>query len=421
MCKKLTLQEIKERLLKINPNIAILGEFEKETGKTKRRIKRFIKCKCLIDGYEWSPTLDSLMSGFGCPECGRIHVTLTEIKERLSKTNPNIEILGEFYEKTSETQKYISRYAKCKCKIDGYVWNVIWEHLLKGKGCPKCAGHIKPTLDEIKDKILNINSNIEVLNQFEKEVGITKKRIKTFINCKCKIDGYIWNTSLNSLFSGSGCPKCAGNIKLTLEDVKEKLLKINPNIKVLSDKYINGTSKLKCRCLIDGYIWGITWNDLRRGQGCPKCYRRNNFGENNPSWKGGITPLYNHLRSVAILKWKQDSFEKYNYKCDITGAHNTELTIHHLYNFSDIIQETMNTLNIPIYQEINKYADKELRLIESTCLKLHYKHGLGVCISEKEHKLFHSIYGRKNNTIKQYMKFKQMRLEQLNKDKIKAS
>ena len=414
MCKKLTLQEIKERLLEINPNILVLGEFEKETGKTKKRVKRFIKCKCLIDGHEWSPTLYSLMSGFGCPECGRIHFTLAEVKERLSKTNCNIEVLGEFYKKINKSQKHTSRFIKCKCKIDGYVWEDTWEHLLKGKSCPKCAGHIKPTLNEIKEKMLNINSNIEMLNQFEKEVGITKKCIKTFVNCKCKIDGYIWHTSLNSLFSGFGCPKCAGNIKLTLEEVKTKLLEINPDIEVLSDKYVNGTSKLKCRCLIDNHIWGITWNDLRRGNGCPKCYRENNFGENNPSWKGGITPLRNHLSSFTILQWKKDSFKKYNYKCDITGNHNVKLIIHHHHNFSDIVQETMDILKLPVYQEINKYTDMELKLIETTCLKLHYKYGLGICLSEQEHILFHSIYGRKNNTIDQYKKFKQKRINELN-------
>jgi len=58
----------------------------------------------------------------------------------------------------------------------------------------------------------------------------------------------------------------------------------------------------------------------------------------------------------------------------------------------------------------------ELNLINYTCIELHYKYGLGVCLCEKEHKLFHSIYGRKNNTKKQYDDFKAMRLEQIGDD-----
>ena len=60
-------------------------------------------------------------------------------------------------------------------------------------------------------------------------------------------------------------------------------------------------------------------------------------------------------------------------------------------NFSEILQETMEFLNLPIYKQINKYTDEELKSIEEKCLEMHYKYGLGVCLCEEEHKLFHIL------------------------------
>ncbi|HEY5588144.1 MAG TPA: hypothetical protein VIK86_04210 [Candidatus Paceibacterota bacterium] len=163
-----------------------------------------------------------------------------------------------------------------------------------------------------------------------------------------------------------------------------------------------------CRCKIDNHIWGITWSNLQK-YGCPVCYVKRESGENSYLWKGGITPLSHRLRG-KIQQWRVDSFIKYNSKCDIT-KNNKECQIHHFHNFSDILIETLETLFLPIYQDISKYKETELKSIEELCLKLHYKYGLGVCLCKEEHKLFHIAYGIKNNTKEQYIEFKKSRLQ----------
>jgi len=80
--------------------------------------------------------------------------------------------------------------------------------------------------------------------------------------------------------------------------------------------------------------------------------------------------------------------------------------IHHLYNFNSILKETLKILDIPIHKNIKKYTIKELTLISRTCEQIHYKYGLGVCLSKEVHKEFHSLYGTKNNTKEQFEEFK---------------
>lgn len=315
-------------------------------------------------------------------------LTLKIIKERLIIINPNIEILSK---------EYINNKADllCKCKFDNYEWITSWNRLKKGEGCPQCR---KFTIEKINKRLLTINPNIEILSN--KYVNARAK-----LKIRCKIDNCIFNASWEELLKGKMCPQCVGSMKLI--GIKEKLKTINENIEILSDVYIDNTTKLGLRCKVDGHLWQGLWRYLLQGHGCTECMSRNMSGKNSRNWKGGISNLAEHLR-CHILLWKKDSMKNCNYKCTITGEKFD--VIHHLYNFSDILQETMDTLCLPIYQEINKYTDIELKLIDAKCLELHYKYGLGVCLTNEEHNLFHSIYSKHNNTPQQYDEFRKMRL-----------
>lgn len=336
-------------------------------------------------------------------------LTLEIIKLRLKEINPNIEILNT---------EYINQKTKlrCKCLKDEHEWEATWVNLSVGKGCPKCASvaRVKQqslTIEEIKERLLKINPNIKVLSD---EYINSHTKLK----CKCLIDGYEFQTAWGSLSQGVGCKICAINSReqkqrLSIQKIKEKLKEIDSNIEILSNEYKNNKSKLKCRCKIDGYEWNTTWMSLQQGCGCPMCSINSKKGESNINWKGGITPLHNYLRHV-ITPWKIDSFTKYNNMCDITGIKSNENIIHHSIGFSAILKETMTRLNLPIYQQINQYTSLELKSIEKLCLKLHYHYGLGICLCKYEHDLFHKIYGKGDNTKKQYEEFKKNRLDKLN-------
>ena len=150
--KKKTHEKFINEMKKINENIEILGEYV--NARTK------IKCRCKKDRFEWEVKPNDLLNGCGCPKCAdNIQNKTTEyFINELKEINDNIEILGE----------YISNKAKikCRCKIDKYEWEATPNSLLSGQGCPKCSGNIKKTTEEFKQEMKEINDNIEVLGEY---------------------------------------------------------------------------------------------------------------------------------------------------------------------------------------------------------------------------------------------------------------
>ena len=167
------------------------------------------------------------------------------------------------------------------------------------------------------------------------------------------------------------------------------------------DEYINGSSELKfiCKC---GREDLKTLPAFKLTPYCTKCHKVQKL-DSPYAWKGGISPIAEYCRK-HIDKWKADSMKKYNYKCDITGSPFD--VVHHLNkNFSDILHETLQTLGLEP-KKIKCYTKEELESIVSYCNELHDEYGLGVCLSEDMHKLFHQEYGMENNTSQQYYEFK---------------
>ena len=248
--KTLTHEEFLEKFYVKNENaenIEILGKYEKSNIK--------IKCKCKVDGYEWETTPNVLLRGYGCPKCAGVKRKNTEqFIQELEKINSNIEVVGEYVNARTKI--------KVRCKIDGYIWEVVPNSLLNGRGCPKCSNKVRKDTEYFINEMKNINNNIEFLGEY--------KGAFTKIKCKCKIDNYEWYTVPNSLLNGQSCPKCGGTMKLTHEEFVNRMKEINDDIEILGE-YVNHKTKIKCKCKIDNTIWFARPNGLLRGTGCPKC------------------------------------------------------------------------------------------------------------------------------------------------------
>lgn len=189
--------------------------------------------------------------------------THEEYVAELAGINPNIEVVGEY---VNSKTKIIHR-----CKIDGYEWRVAPVCILRGQGCPRCAGNERYGHEEYVKRVSIINPNIEVVGTYINNA--------TPILHRCRLDGNEWIVKPNSILQGHGCPICglisSGNMKRKthLRYVQE-VEKINPNIEVVG-RYIDCVTNILHRCKIDGYEWMAKPNNILNGKGCPKCNASN--------------------------------------------------------------------------------------------------------------------------------------------------
>lgn len=63
-------------------------------------------------------------------------------------------------------------------------------------------------------------------------------------------------------------------------------------------------------------------------------------GQENPNWKGGLTPFVKLLRATGKYKeWRGGIFKRDNYVCQLCGVLGGKLNAHHVKKFIDILRE----------------------------------------------------------------------------------
>ena len=185
--------------------------------------------------------------------------THEEYVKELAEKNPNVEVIGIY---CGNRIKIPHRCKKC-----GNVWDASPTNILRGSGCPVCAGNLKLTNQEYIQKLQEINQDIEPIETYINS--------DTKIKHRCKIDRYIWESSPSNLLQGRGCPVCANKRKslfkpMTHEEYVKRVNNINPNLEVIGT-YIGSKIKISHKCKIDGHVWDVIPGNILRGAGCPIC------------------------------------------------------------------------------------------------------------------------------------------------------
>lgn len=282
--------------------------------------------------------------------------------------------------------------------IKGHSYKSSYNSLLRGDGCKVCA-KLKPYY-EIKE--LLESEGYEILNKAEDFKGSAKTKMRY----KCP-NGHINSSVCSSLRAGSRCNDCA------LEKVrdmhrfdKNKVIElINSNgfkINRFIEEYKNCKSRVSVTCT-KGHTYDTRIENVLYRKNCRICGRLNAKGENHYLWNGK-TNMSEYMRS-NLETWKNNVLKNSGYKCFITGK-NGKFEVHHQINFSDILDETLKDLNLDYQEKVEDYGD-DLQNIIDLCLKKHYEYELGIVMLKDIHKLFHSVYGIKNNTMEQVLEFKQ--------------
>ena len=79
--------------------------------------------------------------------------------------------------------------------------------------------------------------------------------------------------------------------------------------------------------------------------------------------------------------------------------------MHHIRGFSLILNEAIDKINFPIYDNVSDYSDEQLDKIFNTFYSLQESYKNYICLTESVHKQFHAIYGYGNNTEEQWNEF----------------
>lgn len=248
------------------------------------------------------------------------------------------------------------------CDREGYKSQSAISSIMRGSQFKKFDKRNPFAKDNI---ILWMKNNYKYsIMEFKEYLGQCEKNII----CNCEEHGEFIR-SWNEIYCGSGCPLCANNICLTIEQAKENIYKRNPNIKILSNIYINSYEKLQCGCLKDGHTWESSYHNLYY-HGCPECKRRKQINIYITEEERKIGRNYPEYR-----KFVKEVLERDNYTCQITFKESDRVTVHHIEGY-------------------NWCKDKRTDIDN------------GIVLNEDIHKLFHSIYGYGDNTKEQFEEFK---------------
>jgi hypothetical protein len=198
--------------------VVFLGFVGEQTGS---EIK--IKLRCLLDGHEWSPTMNNFMKGSGCPECKRL--TISKGKKLPDEiVSDNFMKSGSFKKGTlfwrSGKRDSYGRLVTWKywcpaCSIDEYVTagvcSGVFEddsaHLKSGVLSCRCSKHYRWTKEQREYQIakaLNGSDHYEFMSWDEDYRGAS-----TRIIIKCKHHGIFTIPLSKFIYRGQRCSSCA--------------------------------------------------------------------------------------------------------------------------------------------------------------------------------------------------------------------
>jgi len=148
----------------------------------------------------------------------------------------------------------------------GHTWQAVPASIQQGSWCPTCVGKL---------------NGADALQQL-REIALAKGGeclAETYTNGNMKLpwrcaEGHRWDSTANSIRSGSWCPKCAMKIKgpKRMGLAACQAAASARGGQCLSDSYVNTDTKLLWRCGDCGFVWkAIPYTVVRLGTWCPKC------------------------------------------------------------------------------------------------------------------------------------------------------
>lgn len=234
---------------------------------------------------------------------GKRQKTHEEYVSELAIKNPTIKVIGRYINASTKIMHY--------CLKHDVQWETTPSRALEGVGCEICKkekfrqSRCK-THQQYVEEVERLNPNIEVVDDYIDS--------KTPIKHYCKKHNIFWNVMPCNVLSGCGCVECgkektSDKNSKTREQYIAELKIINPNV-VMIDTYINATTPIIHKCLIDEYEWYVKPSNLLTGKGCPKC--ANNIKKTNEEYVKKVS-LVNP--DIEVIEEYVNSYTPIFHKC----------------------------------------------------------------------------------------------------------
>lgn len=216
----------------------------------------------------------------------------------------------------------------------------------------------------------------------------TGKRGRTYWLCECQCENKILrevkeNSLLTGISKSCGC--------INKEKQKEKNQKrFNDyvgmvfgelTVMALLEKSKDGKIPYRCKCncgnFRDVYLKELKNKNITH---CADIKHKHILkGEEHPNWNPSLTHedrqnSLHRTKNPKVREWRNKILSKNQYRCQLSGRGGCYLEVHHLYSW---------------------HSNPSLRFDLNN----------GVPLREDLHKLFHKIYGQKNNTAAQFEEF----------------
>ena len=209
--------------------------------------------RCL-EGHEWKSYPSHLLRGTGCPYCSKTRILSYE--ERLRSDGRGFVALETYSNSQTPTLH--------QC-LKGHVWRAIPNNIIRGSGCPYCAGYFTAPY---QDRLDADGRGFVALEQYKKcDVKILHRCLK----------GHKWKATPDSILRGNGCPHCSGLIPISYQ----LRLDIGNRGIIALEEYKGSMTKILHRCQ-KGHEWKTHPESVLSGSGCPSC-AKTGFDPNKPA------------------------------------------------------------------------------------------------------------------------------------------
>lgn len=349
----------------------------------------YIDCKTKMkaktkDGYFVSKSLDDVLNKENtllntkdnyCPISKFNPYSIQNIKKFIVINNIDLELLSTEYKGRKNPLKFIDKL--------GYLYDNSWDDLnklIKRKSKNKDSNFSvfgngnKYTIENIKNYIKVNNINLILIS---KKFEGSKLPLEFEDN-----EGYKYSISLELLRQGGTPERFSISNKFTLYNI-QKYAQLK-GYTLLSLVYLGSEYDLIFKCSKSEHpSFKTSWSEFRylKYCGCNSCYKEGTSGSNSHNYNPNLTDEERELNrdNLEYKNWRNLVLKRDYYTCQVCGKKSDQgLVVHHLDGYS-------------------------------WCIDGRYDVNNGITLCDVCHKEFHSKYGYKDNTKKQFAEYKNNR------------